>query len=78
MSEKIPFHGFATDITAEIANTDGWNLADVERMVAEHLYQFAVHILMHTTPVAGSPIKKYQGMTLDEIVQAIPDGEKPS
>jgi hypothetical protein len=37
------------------------------------LIEFAEHILMHTTPAAGSTIKKYQGMSVEQIVVALPD-----
>lgn len=71
------FLEIARDITSDIASTDGWNLADVERLVAEHLYDFALHLLWHTIPASGSTIKKYQGMSIEEIANILPEQIKP-
>lgn len=41
--------------------------------IQDFLIEFAEHILMHTTPVAGNTIKRFQGLTPEEIAQALPD-----
>ena len=35
----------ARNLAAEIANTDGWNLNEVEKLIAQHFYDFAVRIV---------------------------------
>lgn len=44
--------------------------------IRDFLEEFAEYILSHTTPAAGSTIKKFQGMTIQQIAQAIPDMEE--
>jgi hypothetical protein len=37
------FLGFAALLAAEIANTDGWMLVDVERLIARRAYDLVQH-----------------------------------
>lgn len=53
MSDDIRSNQFreaARSIVADIANTDGWQLANVEKLVAEHLYDFACHVTQNIMP----------------------------
>lgn len=71
------FAGFAKALWNELlANTRTFH-SDYEEsqqtILARRAYDLVVHFLRHTTPVSGSTIKKYQGMTIEEIANAIPD-----
>lgn len=44
--------------------------------IEQFLEAFALHVVEHTTPAAGSTILKYQGKTCEEIAQLIPDMEQ--
>lgn len=41
------FLGFAESLAAEIANTDGWMLVDVEKLIAQRVYDLVGHALDH-------------------------------
>lgn len=45
MDRDTQFLGFAASLAAEIANTDGWHLADVEKLIARRAYDLAHHVL---------------------------------
>ncbi len=42
-------------------------------LISRFAYDLVNHTLWHSTPAGGSTIKKYQGMTIEEITQHIPD-----
>ena len=45
MSRDTQFQGFASSLGAEIADTDGWNLADVEKLIARRAYDLVHHAI---------------------------------
>jgi len=47
--------------------------AERRKVIAQCAYDLVNHTLWHTTPAAGSTIKKYRGMTIEQIAQAVPD-----
>ena len=63
-------------LTAEIANTGGWNLADVEKVVAQRAYDLALHVIDHLNhlpskrvTLSGSERRAY----LEELLADVPD-----
>lgn len=50
---------------------------DEQEAIRAFLARFALHIVENTTPVAGSPIKRYGGMTCEQIVAALPTLDAP-
>lgn len=67
------FKGFAQLLAAEIANTDGWMLSEVEKLIARRAYDLVLHTVWRTIPASGSTIKEYQGLDIEEIAHLIPD-----
>lgn len=63
-----------TRATEYLMNLVACNPSDRES-IRVFLEAFAQHILLHTTPAAGSTIRKYQGMSIAEIAKALPDME---
>lgn len=70
------FADFAELLTAEIADTDGWNLADVEKLVAQRAYDFAYHVLycdgIDSSCWNGRASDIYKRETLSRV-NALPD-----
>lgn len=71
------FAGFAKALWSELlANTRTFH-SDYEESqqttIARRAYDLVIHVLRHTIPASGSTIKKYQGLTIEEIANAIPD-----
>ncbi|SRR6266567_3198125 len=46
---------------------------EYEAVIARRAYDLVPHALMHTTPAAGSSIRKFQGLSIEEIAKALPD-----
>lgn len=44
-----------------------------KKIIARRAYDLMSHVLWHSTPASGSTIKKYRGLTIEEIANTIPD-----
>ncbi len=67
------FAGFAKLLADELQVTGGYPLSEVKQLIARRAYDLVTHVLWQTTPASGSTIKKYKGLTIEEIARAIPD-----
>jgi hypothetical protein len=63
------FAGFAAALGAEIANTDGWNLADVEKLIARRAYDLVDHVVCWIDPLDFMSHEN----PLEYIINAMPD-----
>ncbi len=81
MSERdTHFRGFAELLLAELYDNnliefagDSEKLQLLFKTTTQRAYDLVNHTLWHSTPASGNTIKKYQGMTIEEITQHIPD-----
>jgi hypothetical protein len=76
-SEPMPTPAPFTQAAEGLMNLIDCNPNDREA-IRIFLEAFAEHILMNTTPAVGSSIKKYQGLTIKQIMLALPDMESES
>jgi hypothetical protein len=52
-----------------------YDVAKDREIIRQFLGEFAEHVLWHTIPAAGSTIKKYKGLSIEEIAKVLPDME---
>jgi hypothetical protein len=45
----------------------------IQQRITERAYDFAYHLLMHTTPASGSTIKQFVGLDIPDMIPHIPD-----
>lgn len=80
------FAGYAKSLMDELLAVDdgridvsSYNSVDDETIekyrtiIARRAYDLVLHTVWQTIPASGSTIKKYQGMTIEEITAMIPD-----
>lgn len=77
-SREPQFAGFAASLWKEIDHAiEGARGEEIEQKVcavlARRAYDLVNHTLWHTTPASGSSIKKYRGMTIEQITSVVPD-----
>ena len=67
LSRDTQFQGFASSLGAEIADTDGWNLADVEKLIARRAYDLVLHATWNIAP------RDLERLWMKEVAAKVPD-----
>jgi len=79
------FQGFAKLLYDELSKLEGshetliseyrnkYDKQAIVNLMAQRAYDLVSHALMHTTPASGSTIRKFQGLSIEEIAGALPD-----
>ncbi len=79
------FIGFADQLIDELLETNALDMLDAKRfweinerqeviqLLARRAYDLVLHTVWRTIPASGSTIAKYEGLTIAEIANAIPD-----
>ncbi len=76
------FSGFAQAVVEEMYKLEFWIEPGLEYddmrqafadIIARRAYDLVLHTVWQTIPASGSTIKKYQGLTIEEIAAMIPD-----